>query len=256
MNKSRVEAFSDGVFAIAITLLVLTIAQPAHYQDLPHQLASRWPSFAAFVVSFAVIGIMWLNHHSLFTYFERIDRGLFYLNLLLLLTITFLPYPTGVLGQALARGEHAETAAVVYAVAMALNAWVWTALWLYGSHRRRLLRPSFPEAERSIATLMFSSGVVLYTLSIGVAFWNAGVFLGLQAAFALYYAIDPISRRPRRLQRAGRADSGVLGGEGRAFDTGQAEDGLTGAQGDGGPGGGAGGDGRMGGPAGGGEPGS
>src|SRR5579872_3693954 len=105
MNKSRVEAFSDGVFAIAITLLVLTIAQPTNYSDLGHQLRERWPSLAAFVVSFAVIGIMWLNHHSLFIHFARVDRGLFYLNMFLLLTITFLPYPTGVLGEALAKGE-------------------------------------------------------------------------------------------------------------------------------------------------------
>ena len=237
MSKSRVEAFSDGVFAIAITLLVLTIAQPTDYRILGTQLARRWPSLAAFVVSFAVIGIMWLNHHSVFSHFERIDRGLFYLNMLLLLTITFLPYPTGVLGQALAKGRNAETAAVVYAVVMALNAWVWTALWLYGSHRRRLLRPGFPEAERSIATRMFSIGVVLYTLSIGVAFWNAGVFLGLQAALALYYAIDPISRRPGRMKRGGHTESGVLAGDGAAFDTGPSESGLTGTPGDGGSGG-------------------
>jgi uncharacterized membrane protein len=216
MSKSRLEAFSDGVFAIAITLLVLTIAQPSNYKDLGHDLATRWPSLAAFVVSFAVIGIMWLNHHSVFSHFEQVDRGLIHLNMLLLLTITFLPYPTGVLGQALAKGENARTAAVVYAVVMALNAWVWTALWLYGSHRRRLLRPGFPEAERSTATKMFSIGVLLYTLSIGVAFWNAGVFLALQALFAVYYAVDPLSWRPRRHQRGGPTGTGVLtGGEDR-----------------------------------------
>jgi TMEM175 potassium channel family protein len=231
MNKSRVEAFSDGVFAIAITLLVLTIAQPDDYRDLGHQLASRWPSLAAFVVSFAVIGIMWLNHHSLFTHFERIDRGVFYLNMLLLLTITFLPYPTGVLGQALAKGENARTAAVVYAVVMAVNAWVWTAMWLYGSHRRRLLRPEFPEAERSTATLLFSIGVVMYTLSIGVAFWNGGAFLALQALFAVYYAIDPITRRPQRMRRGGTGGD-VLTGEGTAFRTGPGDGGLTGGPGD------------------------
>jgi uncharacterized membrane protein len=198
MNKSRVEAFSDGVFAIAITLLVLTLAEPTNYRDLAHQLGSRWPSLAAFVVSFAVIGIMWLNHHSLFSHFERIDRGVFYLNMLLLLTITFLPYPTGVLGQALAKGQGARTAAVVYAVAMAVNAWAWTAMWLYGSHKRRLLRSSFPEEERGIATMLFTIGVILYTLAVGVAFWNAYAFLILQAVYALYYAIDPISRRPGR----------------------------------------------------------
>jgi uncharacterized membrane protein len=205
MNKSRVEAFSDGVFAIAITLLVLTIAQPAHYQNLTHELLTRWPSFAAYVVSFAVIGIMWLNHHSLFSSFGRIDRGLFYLNLLLLLTITFLPYPTGVLGEALARGQGAQTAAVFYAVTMAVNAYAWVALWLYGSYRRRLLHAGFPEEERALATLLFTIGVVLYTLAIGVAFLNAYAFLALQGAFALYYALDPVNRRPGRGRRGGPA---------------------------------------------------
>jgi uncharacterized membrane protein len=209
MNKSRVEAFSDGVFAIAITLLVLTLAEPSDYRQLAHQLGSRWPSLAAFVVSFAVIGIMWLNHHSLFAHFERIDRGLFYLNMLLLLTITFLPYPTGVLGQALARGHGARTAAVVYAVAMALNSWAWGAMWLYGSHNRRLLRDSFPEQELGTATVLFTIGVIMYTLAVGVAFLNAYAFLVLQALFALYYAIDPISRRPGR----GRGDAAAAGSE-------------------------------------------
>jgi uncharacterized membrane protein len=203
MNKSRVEAFSDGVFAIAITLLVLTIAQPNDYRDLAHQLAKRWPSLAAYVVSFAIIGIMWLNHHSIFTHFERIDRGLFYLNMLLLMTITFLPYPTGVLGEALAQGKGTRTAAVIYGVTMAVNAFAWAGLWLYGSHKRRLLRPSFPEAERALATMLFTIGVVIYTLAVGVAFWNAYVFLGLQAAVALYYALDPVTRRPGRGKRGG-----------------------------------------------------
>ncbi len=169
MNKSRVEAFSDGVFAIAITLLVLTIAQPTDYRILTHQLADRWTSLAAFVVSFATIGIMWLNHHSVFSQFERLDRGMVYLNMLLLLTITFLPYPTGVLGEALAKGQGTRTAAVVYAVTMAVNACVWAALWLYGSSRPHLLRASFPPGERELATLLFTAGVVVYLLAIGIA---------------------------------------------------------------------------------------
>ena len=121
MNKSRVEAFSDGVFAFAITLLVVTIAQPEDYRRLAHELARRWPSLAAYVVSFAVIGIMWLNHHSVFGHFDRVDRGLVYLNLFLLMTVAFLPFPTGVLGQALARGQGERTAAVVYGATMTAN---------------------------------------------------------------------------------------------------------------------------------------
>jgi uncharacterized membrane protein len=212
MSKSRVEAFSDGVFAIAITLLVLTLAQPTDYHALAYQLGSHWPSLAAFVVSFATIGIMWLNHHSLFSRFERLDRGVFYLNMLLLLTITFLPYPTGVLGEALARGHGERTAAVLYGVTMALNAYAWSGMWLYGSHHRRLLHESFPEAERTTATVMFTSGVVLYTLAVGVAYLNAYAFLVLQAVVAVYYALDPISRRPGRRRGEG-ADGGH--GDGR-----------------------------------------
>src|SRR5579863_9916574 len=124
MSKERLETFSDGVFAIAITLLVLTIASPTKYTDLGHQLGLRWPSLAAYVVSFIVIGIMWLNHHTIFTHLDHVDRGLFYLNLLLLMTIVFIPYPTGVLGEALRRGVGATTAAVFYSAVRAINACV------------------------------------------------------------------------------------------------------------------------------------
>jgi uncharacterized membrane protein len=118
MSRARVETFSDGVFAIAITLLVLTIAQPAGYRDLGHELSARWPALGAYVVSFAVIGIMWLNHHAVLRQLARLDRGAVYLNLVLLMTVAFLPYPTGVLGQALAKGQSARTAAVFYGVTM------------------------------------------------------------------------------------------------------------------------------------------
>jgi uncharacterized membrane protein len=195
MNKSRVEAFSDGVFAFAITLLVVTIAQPEDYRHLAHDLARRWPSLAAYVVSFAVIGIMWLNHHSVFGHFNRVDRGLVYLNLFLLMTVAFLPFPTGVLGQALARGQGERTAAVVYAVTMTVNGCAWATLWLYASHKRRLLRADFPEQQRRVSTLLFTMGAVVYAVSVGVAFLNAYAFLALQAALAIYYALDPLSRR-------------------------------------------------------------
>jgi len=198
VNKSRVEAFSDGVFAIAITLLVLTIAEPSSYRDLGHQLWERWPSLAAYAVSFMVIGIMWLNHHSVFGYFERVDRPLVYLNLLLLLTVVFVPYPTGVLGEALRRGEGTRVAAVVYAVTMAVNAFCWSALWLYASSGRRLLHAGFPEEQRRSATVAFSGGSVVYTLAIGIALINAYALLAFHALLALYYAVDPISRRAGR----------------------------------------------------------
>ena len=108
---------------------------------------------------------------------------------------------------ALAKGQGTQTAAVVYGVTMAVNAFAWAGLWLYGSHKRRLLPASFPESERALATLLFTIGVVIYVLAVGVAFWNAYVFLGLQAAVAVYYALDPVTRRPGR----GRSGSDPVG---------------------------------------------
>lgn len=202
MEKNRVEAFSDGVFAIAITLLVLTVAEPRNYVRLAHELGMQWPSLAAYIVSFAVIGIMWINHHSIFMHLEHVDRGLLYLNLLLLMSIAFLPYPTGVLGQALAKGHGTRTAAVTYGVVMVVNAYAWSALWLHASRHRRLLRPDFPETERATATLLFTLGALVYTLAVGVALLNAYAFLILQGALAVYYALDPIARRAARRRTA------------------------------------------------------
>jgi uncharacterized membrane protein len=199
VSKSRLEAFSDGVFAIAITLLVLTIGQPSNYHHLGRQLSDRWPSIAAYVVSFAVIGIMWLNHHSIFAHFARVDRALVYFNLLLLLTVVFIPYPTGIFGEALRRGEGERVAAVVYSVAMTLNAFAWAALWLYASTRRRLLDDAFPETERVTATVLFTIGPAMYTISVVVAFIDAYACLAFHAALALYYALDPLSRRAARV---------------------------------------------------------
>jgi uncharacterized membrane protein len=198
VSKARLETLSDGIFAIAITLLVLTIAEPSNYRNLAHELGGLWPSLAAYVVTFGVIGVMWLNHHSVFANIDGVDRGVFYLNLLLLMTIAFLPYPTGVLGQALGKEHGERTAAVFYSATMAVNGFSWTGLWLYVSIGRRRLHPSFPESERRIATILFTSGSLLYTLSIGVAFLNAFVCLGFHALLAVFYAFDPVSRRAAR----------------------------------------------------------
>jgi uncharacterized membrane protein len=181
---------------------VLTIPQPANYHDLAAQLADRWPSLAAYVVTFSIVGVMWLNHHSVFGHIARIDSTLAYLNLLLLLTIAFLPYPTGVLGEALRQGDGAGVAAVAYSITMAVNAYAWGGLWLYASTRRRLLVDSYPEGERAWATLLFTGGAAVYTLSVGVAFINAYACLAFHALLAAYYALDPLSRLAvRRAQR-------------------------------------------------------
>jgi uncharacterized membrane protein len=199
MGKGRLEAFSDGVFAIAITLLVLTIPTPDDYGRLGHALAQQWPAYAAYLVSFTVIGIMWLNHHTIFGHFDHVDRNLAYLNLALLATIAFLPYPTGIFGEALRRAQGERTAAVFYSLVMTLNAMSWTALWLYGSTRRRLLVPAFPEEQRRTATVVFMSGTLVYPATILIALLNAYACLAVHGALAVFYALDPLSRWVSRL---------------------------------------------------------
>src|ERR1700759_5013114 len=106
MPKSRVEAFSDAVIAIAITLLVLEIDVPAGADGtLWHDLTHQWPSYAASLVSFFVIGILWTNHHGLFEHLKKVDHGVLYLNLLVLATIAFLPFPTALLAEHLRTGN-------------------------------------------------------------------------------------------------------------------------------------------------------
>ena len=109
-ETARIEAFSDGVFAIAITLLILEIRVPTAENDLAAQLLKQWPSYVAFVLSFAFIGIMWINHHRLFTHIRRSNNTLMVLNLTLLLGVTAVPYPTAVLAQHLGRsGQRTAT---------------------------------------------------------------------------------------------------------------------------------------------------
>jgi uncharacterized membrane protein len=194
VGKARLETFSDGVFAIAITLLVLTIPTPGDFHHLGRALTDQWPAYAAYVVSFAVIGIMWLNHHTIFGHFEHVDRNLVYLNLALLATIVFVPYPTGIFGEALQRGAGERVAAVFYSLVITLNAIAWAALWLYGSNQRRLLGEAFPEEQRRTATVLFTMGTAIYAGTIVIGLVNAYACLAVHGALAVYYALDPLSR--------------------------------------------------------------
>ena len=105
MRTDRTETFSDGVFAIAITLLVLEIRTPVHSEDLWHDLGQLWPSYVGFVVSFFTIGVIWVNHHSQFERFVRADRTLLFLNLLLLFWVAFIPFPTALVAEYLRDGS-------------------------------------------------------------------------------------------------------------------------------------------------------
>ena len=145
-ETGRIEAFSDGVFAIAITLLVLNLHVPevvsATDSDLVPSLLNQWPTYVAFVLSFVTILIMWVNHHALFNYIHHTDHVFLMLNGLLLLGITAFPFPTAILAQYFDRpGQH--VAADVYSATFMLIAVAFNVVWRYAAHDNRLLHPHF-----------------------------------------------------------------------------------------------------------------
>jgi len=187
MTKSRLEAFSDGVFAIAATLLVLDL----HVESRPGQLASalghEWPHYATFVVSFLTIGIIWVNHHGQFHRVAVVDRPLLFLNLLLLMFVVLIPFPTGLLATYLHSGSDQHIAAAVYSGTMLAMGVCFAASWRYISSRGHLLTRPISERELGALVRRNAVGLGLYVVALGLAFVSAPVCLGLCALAAIYY---------------------------------------------------------------------
>ncbi len=153
METSRVAAFSDGVFAIAVTLLVLDLHVPytgGGPPSLAYELRLEWPGYVGYVVSFATIGIMWINHHALMRHFDRADRPFLLINTGFLMLVAFVPFPTGVVASSLASPripDDVRTAALLYGGTMVVMALMFNAVWHYG--RFRLLRADADQLEVS-----------------------------------------------------------------------------------------------------------
>jgi TMEM175 potassium channel family protein len=192
MGTGRLEAFSDGVFAVAITLLVLDIRPPGEAEtasDLWHGLGDLWPHYAAYAVSFLVIGIVWVNHHAVMNVIGRVDRTLTFLNLLLLMAVALIPFGTALLAEYLTHGHADHAAAAAYSVVITLMGATFGALWLYASRDGRLLVADFPREELPAITRRFVVGTPIYIVAIGVAFVSAIACLALHGALAVYYAL-------------------------------------------------------------------
>lgn len=188
MTTNRLEAFSDGVFAIAITLLVLELNVPEG-QHLWEQLKDEWPSFAAFFVSFWVIGIIWVNHHAVLDHLARADRGVLYLNLLLLFTVVFIPFPTALLAEHLKSGESDHIAAIIYSGAFLGMSLAYGALWSYITHHRHLLGVELSDDEIRRVSRRFQVGTPFYAVQLAFAFISPALVLALNGALALYYMV-------------------------------------------------------------------
>jgi uncharacterized membrane protein len=190
----RVEAFSDGVMAIAITLLVLELRVPdpasLGERSLLDALVDRWPSYVAYVAAFLTIGIIWLNHHTLLTKIARFDSRLHWLNLLLLFGVATLPFPTALMADYVgAGGPNASVAAAIYGLLAVLMALPWSLMWRHLRDHPELLEPGYDDAHARAELRRGSIGVPIYVAATVIAVFMPLLALLLYAAIAGLYAL-------------------------------------------------------------------
>jgi uncharacterized membrane protein len=188
LSKNRLEAFSDGVFAVAITLLVLEIAIPTG-DHLWHKLGEEWPSFASFFVSFWVIGIIWVNHHGVVDHLKRADLGVLYLNIFVLMAVVLIPFATALMAQNL-NSDDEHVAAAVYAGSFLLMAIAMGSLWQYITMHRERLGVELSDEEVRRITRAFHLGNPFYAVAVAVAFISPAVVLVIIGAMAVYYMVS------------------------------------------------------------------
>jgi uncharacterized membrane protein len=184
-TTNRLEAFSDGVFAVAATLLVLNL-KPGADGTFAHRLASQWPRSATYVVSFLTLGIIWLNHHSQLGRIKRPDRTLMVLNLFLLLFVTLTPFPTGLLAEYLHSGSNGHVAAAFYAATMLAMSIAFFSLYVWAA-RQRLFAGSIDDRQAAYLLRRNGAGLLVYATAIGLAFISATASLAFCGAVAIFY---------------------------------------------------------------------
>jgi uncharacterized membrane protein len=193
MDTRRAESFSDGVFAVAITVLVFNLLAIGHGPLSYRLLLDSWPQYAAYVVSFLTIGIMWLNHHTMLSLVSRVDRTTLVINTFLLMGVVAVPFPTALIADHLTADAPAggQVAAVVYGLVLIAISISYSAMWLYlSAHRESLGATTMMRAPRQ-ATVRFSAGLIGYVIATLVAaFWSSGVSLAIYGLIAVYYLFE------------------------------------------------------------------
>jgi uncharacterized membrane protein len=193
MSTSRLEAFSDGVFAVAITLLVLQFVDPgAQSGRLLSKLLGQWPQLATYGASFLTIGVIWVNHHTVFRGIREIDRTIQFINLVLLMMVVLVPYPTMLLGHYLNSGQNGSVAAAFYAVVMTTMSISFQVLVAWALTHPKLLRPEVKAVSLRSVLPRFGLGLITYAVAIALAFVSATVVVAIFAVTAIYYAFNQL----------------------------------------------------------------
>ena len=202
LPTNRLEAFSDGVFSIAITLLVLEIALPLGADDdLVGALVNTWPAYLAYVISFLTIGWVWIGHSAITSHIERVDGIFLRVNLMLLMAVAFLPFPTKLMAEYLGKASPERVAVTFYGVLLLVIALLIEALWRYALRARELLRSELSDDELAGLTRKSTRGLALFVGSIVVGLFlpTLGVFCYLAASAYLVIPFRTIGRAiPRR----------------------------------------------------------
>ena len=200
MDRSRLEAFSDGVFAVAITLLALdlTVAGPAGHGSLTDQLHEKWPAFLAYLISFFMIGIVWVNHHVLVRSIIKVDRTLLFLNLVLLLFVVLIPFATAIVADYFSQHDwNTQVAMMIYGGVFLGMSIGFGAIFEWTLHGQRVEQPLPPERHWP-ARVRFVGGSLVYVAAIVIALFNDVASFVLIAAVAVYYIFErtPASAAP------------------------------------------------------------
>jgi uncharacterized membrane protein len=194
MSVGRLEAFSDGVLAIVITLLILEIHVPEPSEtggDLGHHLLQQWPHYASFLLSFLIVGIIWLNHHATINLLQRTDHKIQVFNLLLLLPVTVLPWPTDLLATYAVSGTEQEQriAVVVYGLTSAAMALSFNILWRYLRRHPELHKPQVSDDLLAVRNRRFNAGLVGYPVATAIGLVSVPLFLALMLGLAMLYLL-------------------------------------------------------------------
>jgi len=200
MDRSRLEAFSDGVIAVAITLLALdlTVAGPAGHGSLADQLHEKWPAFLAYLISFFMIGIVWVNHHVLVRSIIKPDRTLLFLNLVLLLFVVLIPFATAIVADYFSRHDwNTQVAMMIYGGVFLGMSIGFGAIFEWTLHGQRVEQPLPPERHWP-ARVRFVGGGLVYVAAIVIALFSDVASFVLIAAVAVYYIFErtPASAAP------------------------------------------------------------
>src|SRR3989440_4097549 len=208
-GTGRIEAFSDGVIAVAITLLILDVHVPTVQTGLLQALLNQWPAYLGYVTSFLVITIFWANHHNMFRYIQQVDYALLLINSLFLMCIAFIPFATALLTMYITSTSPTEqhTAAIVYGATLLLNGILFNSIWWYAVWKRRLVRRHLDAQAVQRITRGYLFGLPFYALAIFLSLLNVELSLGF------YILIDLMYGLPIRFLRFGSPDIFSVGAQ-------------------------------------------